>query len=299
MSIRCEYNSERPYDERFENVVAKAKELCTEEDDDAVILAYGETGSGKSNLFLWFMHLYMGEQRNINCVAMTRAGFTTALKYVKDLPQPRLLFYDEANISKRDGLAKWNKMMIDTYFSIRGKNICHLWCNPSIDYLDKEFIQERIKRVFLVIKPRTKEGKKSPFRRYYYFKIDNLINIFEKYGDLKYKTIYKVRKKYATYCGWFKAYNIDNGGDAKLIEDYKSLKDNRMDEKIDKLHEEFGEGAKEPAPVTNTVFYEKLKEMKAKGMSNAEIGHSLGVSPVTIQRKWSSYKLNQLSVTTT
>jgi hypothetical protein len=198
-------------------------------------------------------------------VAMTRGGFTQGLKDVKDAPKPRLLLYDEANLSKRDSIAKWNKMMIDTYFSIRGKNICHLWCNPSIDYLDKEFIEERIKRVFLLIKPKGK-AKARPYRVYYYFHINDILQILDKYGDLKYKTIYKVRKKYATYMGWFKKYN----GDAQLLEEYNLLKESRMDEKIDKLHETFGEVAPkaiEPAKPEGDSFRVMARKLQCAEMT--------------------------------
>ena len=212
------------YDEYLEKNIQHIKKILHKEDDDRLFLIIGETGAGKSHL-----------------------GSTIAegLKKAKDMELPRLFFADEANISKRDSQTRFNKQIIDLYFAIRGLQIFHIWCNPSLDMLDKPFIEERISGIFYVIK-----NKNTPnYRLYYYFRKSDILAIYNKYGNLKLPLMYKVRKKYAYYRGWSKQYK------GFLFNDYEKKKEYRMDEKIEEF---FSSWSKEPNLLTPREMANKL-----------------------------------------
>ena len=113
--------------------------------------------------------------------------------------------------------------MIDLYMAIRGLQMLHIWCNPSIDMVDKFFIEERLKG--LIYCP----SKEAKARVYYFFRKNDLLAIFNKYGHLKLHLLHRVRKKYAYYRGWSKAYN------GPLLEEYLAKKESRMDEKVEEF----------------------------------------------------------------
>jgi hypothetical protein len=120
--------------------------------------------------------------------------------------------------------------MIDLYFSIRGLQIFHWWSNPSINIIDKEFIEERIKGVIFIA---TKE--KTRPRMYYYFRKTDLLKIWEKFKSLNLNLLKKISKDYAYYRGWFKDYKGD------LLQPYLEKKDKRMDEKVEDFFDKYGE----------------------------------------------------------
>lgn len=256
------YDKTKSYDFGAEFLCKMAKKACFEKDNDMLTLVVGKTGSGKSNLGLWLQYIYMGDEADIKLIALTRKSFADGLKYIKSRPQPRFLMYDEANVSKRDSLASWNKEIIDLYLSIRGKNIWHLWNNPSLDYIDKQFIKERVTGVIYV------RGQNRDGRFYYYYKQKDILAILDKYDNLYLDTIDKVRDRYAFFRGWFNEYN------GPLKQKYLEMKENRMDEKIDLFAEKYGSnegyGFQESARMLK-VHYTTLRKYFDEGLSNGEI----------------------------
>lgn len=229
--IRAPYDSTRSVDILFSNFINKhAKPLIFDNDDDILVAAVGETGSGKSMLMLHGYEEYAGNKAQIDNISFNRANLADNLDRMKDLPKDeRFNGYDEANVSKRDAQTKFNKDLIDVYYTIRGKNIFHWWSNPSLEMIDKPFIRDRMTGIFLI----TTKSKNKP-RIYYYFKKEKLLQIFEKYGNLEYATLKKVKKKYALYKGWFRDYN----GHLKQL--YLDKKNPRMDEKITEFKTKYG-----------------------------------------------------------
>jgi len=221
----------RDYDRNFENVISSISTSTNENDDDFLLLAIGATGTGKSMLMLHGMELYMKDKATVKHIGLNRQSFASALKLSKSEPLPRFCGNDEANISKRDALTKYNKDLIDLYFAIRGLNIFHWWNNPSIDMLDKHFIKERIKGVIYI----TTKDRNRP-RVYYYFRKEDLLKMLEKYGNLELRTIKKIRKEYAYYKGWFKDYK------GNLLKSYLDKKGHRMNEKVDDFFLNYGQG---------------------------------------------------------
>lgn len=224
------YKSGQPYDDGFKFVIAAAKKAITEKNDDFLVMGVGFTGTGKSNQLLHGYELFAEEEATVEQIALTRKDFASSLKRAKESQTVRFVGYDEANVNKRDALTKWNKQVLDLYWSIRGLRIFHWWCNPSLDFIDKPFIEERIKGVFFVF---TKDVKRP--RLYYYFRKKDILALYEKTGDLKLKTLKKHGKKYAYYRGWFRPYT------GRLLQEYLAKKESRMEEKIEEFFNDYGD----------------------------------------------------------
>lgn len=222
--IIAPYDRQKDYDDFFPLVIKEIRDKTTnpKKNDDVLIVFFGVTGSGKSMLMLHGYEEYSFNNVHLNNIALTKEDFANSLKSAKDSPKPRFCGYDEANINKRDSMTKFNKDVIDLYSSIRGLNIFHSWCNPSIDYLDSQTINEMIDGAFFVA---TKSTNKP--RVYYYFRKEELENILHKYGSLKIPLIQKIAYKEAYYCGCFKDYH------GTLRKEYDSKKSNRMNDKIE------------------------------------------------------------------
>lgn len=249
--IVAKYRKGELTDEYFPRVVALAKKKTMENDDDFLTLCCGDTGTGKSMLMLHGQVMYLEDKADVRFVGFEKESFAAALKSAKDNGYPKMCCNDEANISKRDSLSKYNKHLIDLYLAIRGLNIWHWWNNPILDMLDKYFIKERINGVILI----TTKDKDKP-RLYYYFRKKEILKIFDKYGNLDLKTLKKVRKEYAYYRGWFKDFP-----DCSLKKEYMEKKQARMDYKVEEFFKAYGADEK----MKSSEFAEKL------GMSHATV----------------------------
>lgn len=207
-------------DEVLNKVVASYDKKINEKDDDGLLIIAGTTGTGKSNLMLHIEEKYLKEKSSINYIAFTRNDLADIQYEIQQLPKPRFLAYDEANVSKRDSLSKWNKDLIDLYLANRGKNIFNVWCNPTVDYLDKVFIKDRVSGVIIVV---TKSIDRP--RIYYYFTKKRLLELLTKFGNLELEMLKKNAHRYALYCGWFKEYK------GVLLKEYLAKKNARMEDK--------------------------------------------------------------------
>jgi len=220
--------TKEPYDNGLKMMLDNIKQHIETLNDDKQLLITGDPGSGKSSLGLQIQDYYQGELASIRFWGFTRGSYAEALYQAAHAPKPRFCCFDEANVSKRDSLSQFNKDLITLFMSVRGANIFHIWNNPSVDILDKQFIRERIHAIILV---RGKWNDRP--RHYYYFKVENILKILEKYKKIDIKVLGKVRKKYAAYRGWFRNYN------GKLLPEYMKHKENRIMEVIDQFREKY------------------------------------------------------------
>jgi len=227
-STRDWKKSDKPTDEYLELLAKKLQERQNR-DDDALILAVGDTGTGKSVLSLHLGKLVAGDDFTIECISLDKETFANTLSYVKVLEGRRCALNDEANLSKRDALSKYSKDTINLYYSIRGLNIVHLWCNPSLDMIDKAFVKERIEGVLFI----TTKSIDTP-RIYYYIPKNSILQILDKYKNLELKTLKKVRKKYSAYRGWFRDYT------GELMQEYKEKKRRRMSNVVEEYFTKYG-----------------------------------------------------------
>ena len=160
------YRNDKPYDAYLEKTFTALRNHIVEKDDDFLCLTIGGTGTGKSMLNFHILEIVMPpEQLTINQVALSRDEFAESFERVTKGSKPRVLVYDEANVSKRDSMTQWNKDLIDLYLTCRGLNTLHLWCNPTLKLIDVAFIEDRIRAVILT---RGKEKNKPRF--YYWFR---------------------------------------------------------------------------------------------------------------------------------
>ena len=227
--ITIPYDSTRKYDVGLSKVISSVNHVLNNKDDDFLIICIGDTGTGKTTLMFHAYEEFTGKDHvTVEQIALTRQDFAQALKYATEHKQYRFVGYDEANISKRDALSKWNKAVIDLYYSIRGLRMFHWWNNPSLDMIDKPFIEERVKGVIYIF---TKDVKRP--RLYLYFTKNGILDLLEKHGNLKHRTIKKYGEQFAWYRGWFKAY------EGVLLSSYKIKKQERMEEKVDSFYREY------------------------------------------------------------
>jgi hypothetical protein len=229
--IVAPYETKRKnYDKVLEHTIDLIKSTMVDGEDDFLTLVCGTTGTGKSNLMLWIMEQYLGESASVEYLGLDRNDFANALQKTKNKVLPRFCANDEANISRRDHSTQYNKDLIDLYSSIRGLQIFHCWCNPSINMLDKPFIEERIKGVIFI----ANKEKIRP-RIYYYFRKQDLLRIWEKYESLNLDLLKRIGKKYAFFRGWFRPYK------GRLLKAYLAKKDSRMDDKVELFAEKYGD----------------------------------------------------------
>lgn len=228
--FKAPYDRKRNFDIVYEKIIKGIGKTLIEKDDDYVMLYAGSTGTGKSNLMLWGYELFDPDGCEHSYIGLDRQTHAIALKNAAEKEQPRFCADDEANISRRDAMTKYNRQRIDLYLAIRGLNIFHAWCNPTVEMLDKPFIEERIKGMVYVL---TKDIDRP--RIYYYFTKKGLLKMLEECGNLKQKTIKDNGEKYAYYKGWFRKYEGD------LLTPYLEKKEERMSTKVTDFFETYGE----------------------------------------------------------
>ena len=224
------YDKNRKYDQGLTFIINAIKKRIPETEDDFLLLNCGARGTGKSMLTLHIEDEYLQDKSSVDFIGLTHSDFAIALKKAKDSPLPRFCSNDEANISKRDTQNTYQKDILDLYYSIRGEQIFHIWNNPSLDIIDRKIIDDIIKGVICIV-----SKEKNRPRKYYYFRKEDVLRIWDKYESLSIRILKKVASQYAFFQGWFKNY------DGKLLEAYRAKKQTRMDSKIDLFHEKYAE----------------------------------------------------------
>jgi len=227
--IIAPYQSGASFDPFFPKVIKNIETAISDKDDDWLTICVGLPGTGKTHLMLHGYTIFAGEKADIDQVSLNRLDFATSMKSAKDSKTKRFVGYDEANVSKREALTKWNRELIDLYLAIRGLHIFHWWNNPSLEMLDKPFIEERVKGVIFIF---TKDVNRP--RLYYYFRKDDILDLLEKHENLKLRTLKKHAKQYAYYRGWFKPYA------GPLLPAYLAKKESRMEQKVDDFFSAYG-----------------------------------------------------------
>jgi hypothetical protein len=243
---------EGKFDPGLKFVIKTIKDAITGKEDDFLLLNFGFRGTGKSTITLHIEDEYLGEEADVKYIGLNPADFANALKFATDKPLPRFCSNDEANVNKRNSQRTYNKDLLDLYYSIRGKQIFHVWNNPSMDVIDKPFIEDIIKGAIFCVSKETKRP-----RLYYYFRKEDLLRIWEKYEHLSVRLMKRVKEEYAYYRGWFKDY------DGNLLGPYKAKKEGRMDEKVNSFHEKYGE--------SNTEYLKPIKLCNEIGVSRPTI----------------------------
>lgn len=220
------------FDVYLRAVLARLKKKVYENDDDALILITGQVGSGKSTMAHHIHTAWTLGEPDINNVAFDRRHLANVLVETmkRENKHARVCHYDEANITKREAMTRFNRKIIDVFEVIRAKNGLHLWCNPSAEYLDKKFIDERVKCLIYTFR--------NPRGKYMLIPRKALLKLLSKHKNLKQNTLEKYGNQMAGIKkekGWFKDYPKNN-----FLKEYLNKKDSRQDYKLDEFKEEFG-----------------------------------------------------------
>ena len=223
------YVKGRNFDPYLSYIIKGLKEKIKKKNDDFLLFCTGTTGTGKSSLMMHAYEEYDPEGSNIKFIGLNRKDHSEALFLAKEKPGIRFCSYDEAMVSKRDHMQKYNKDLLQLYFQIRGINIFHWWNNPSVDILDKPFIEERLKGLIFIF---TKNNNVP--RLYYYFTKKALLQIWLKEKKLSHNVLHK-NAPLAMFRGWFKPYK------GKLWEPYCIKKDSKMVVSIDEFYQKYGQ----------------------------------------------------------
>jgi len=226
--IRVKYEPISPTDCFLPRLINSIREERMNSNDDFTLFVCGPRGSGKSMLGLFMSEMYMGDKASVDYIGLNPVDFAKALKKASDSPKPRMCNNDEANLSKRDSGRTYNKDILDMYYSIRGKNIFHIWNNPSLDIIDKKFVEDIVNGIIFIF---TKD-KKRP-RLYYYFTKKAVLDIMANEDSLSLRMLKQNAESKAMYRGWFRDYN------GILREPYMKKKESRMEEKIDSFYDKY------------------------------------------------------------
>lgn len=201
--------------------------------DDCLILNIGLTGSGKSTLSA-LQYKIVADLRQIEMdpekIVITTFDFSERIAGLTSIDgAQRLIIYDEADASKREGMTRWNRDMIKLYSKIRGLNCVHIWNHPSLEFIDKPFIQERVNGVFFVY-----EKHKDKPRHYYFFTRKRMIDLLGKHKKLHLAVLQKYGPDFALYRGCFSRY------DGPIMGRYVSIKAEGMTDAIQSFAASYG-----------------------------------------------------------
>jgi ABC-type dipeptide/oligopeptide/nickel transport system ATPase component len=247
----------RKLDPLTENLVKDIKKTIADKNDDYMLFITGTTGSGKSMLSLHIYEVFAGDEVSIGAIGLNRNSHAKALDFASKQPRDcRFCIYDEANISRRSHAENYNKKLLNLYFQIRGLNIFHIWSNPSVNILEKPFIEERLKGLIYI------HSKREP-RVFSFFTKKALVDIMNKNkGKITHQVLAKNKDK-ALYKGWFFDYN------GRLRQQYDSEKDNKMRQAIFEFSSEFSE---------------EEEDFKANHYSKQQLANKLKVAYSTVTK---------------
>lgn len=225
--------------------------------DDYFLMCVGPTGTGKSSLMLHFYEQFDPEECNIKFIGLNRYAHAEALKNAKDKKGLRFCANDEADVSRRDHMTKYNKKLLTLMWQIRGLNIFHWWNNPSGDMLDKPLVEERLKGLIYI----DDKSEDRP-RIYYYFAKKALLEIWDKEKSLKHSVL-KNYKNLAFYKGAFSKYT------GKLLEPYLLEKNKKMGVAIEEFAQFMGDERAKVQP--EEITQEEPEEIKQQEQQKKEI----------------------------
>jgi energy-coupling factor transporter ATP-binding protein EcfA2 len=231
----------KPYDDDFKILISSILKKISK-DDDYLLMCVGDTGCGKSVLTLHAYEIVDPDNCSINNISFCPEDHASAMQALMSKEGIRFIANDEANIQKRNSTTKYNKDLIDLYFSIRGLNFFHWWNNPSLDIIDKVFIKEKINGVIYIFNKETKYP-----RGYVFFSKEAMLKIIDKYKTITLDILKKNKGKYATYQGWFRDYK------GKLREPYSKKKKERMENKVNDFFTKYGGDLLKPNDVAKEL----------------------------------------------
>jgi hypothetical protein len=208
---------------------------------------------------------------------LNRPDYAIAMQAASTKKGLRFVCWDEADVNKRDALSAFNKDTLSMNWAVRGLSIWQTWNNPSAEWLDRPFVEEKISSVIFVID----KWKDKP-RRYLFFTRKGILKLLSEKGNLKYETIKKYGKEYALYMGWFKEYK------GVLWNDYMKKKSERMTNKVDEFYQKYGKGKN----ITASKAAEAIGARKATVLEAAELALEEGLLPADARLPGGKWQLD-------
>lgn len=218
----------RKYDAAFESLMKGVRKRQSKGDDYLLFIS-GDTGSGKSTLATHALEIVYGPDFDIDQMALSTEEFARALKTAKETDK-KYIVYDEAFVNRRRWNSDTNNSLIELYFKIRAMSIFHIWCNPSVEIIDKVFTKERIKALIYVYPSAPNVWPK----RYAFIPKDNIIQIITEHKSLEQAVLHKYAHRYARYIGYFAQMS------APIWAKYCKKKDSAVDFAADEFISKFG-----------------------------------------------------------
>lgn len=232
------YQWGQPYDDNLKELVVTGKHFI-DKGDDFRLLIVGDTGTGKSNLALWIMDMFLGDKADIKYFGLNERQFAQAIKYAKEVRRAGeryvLTAFDEANVLGTETMTPFNRALLKLYGEIRGLGLFHVWCTSLPGQLQSGFIDDCIDAIIFIY------TKTDDFPRlYYFFDRAAIDKLRREEGGGRFKarlTLDLLRDKakyYATYKGCFRPY------DGALLNDYLERKSSKIDDRVDNFYETYG-----------------------------------------------------------
>ena len=256
----CPYFEKEPEaitDPAFRYFMPALQRLVVENDAAATIFCSGPVGSGKSNLMLAAMD-YIIDEPDMGMIGTTDDSFAKAYDSVRDTPGS-FLAHDEANYSSRRSTSSRNEDTTALFMAVRGQNLITWMNNPSIQFIDKKFVEEGLINFFIFIN--------KPKKNYLLFSRDSMFSFLKIYGDLKFHTLLEHGEKHADYMGCFGKVRQD------LWKLYEEVKRERMRDIGDEYVEKYKK--KNGSPAGDKEGYVSLKDAaKSIGVHHFKLMHA-------------------------
>lgn len=245
--LKAKYDWVSNIDEQAKWYINQQKEQMLAKEDDRLYLVVGETGVGKSMLTFHLLEQYE-PNLEMRFIVQERKDFAKALKTVKDEyvagKRNLYLWFDEADTDNLEQQARWNKKLFGMYMKLRKLAILHFWCFPSLKALDRRFIEEKVRGVFLCYD----KAKHRP-RNYVFFNKKAILDMVDAKIRLTIPNLKKAKKKYGFWMGYYKDYK------GALREAYDNKKVSSMSDAVDGFYDEFSgmsDAGKRKTPVYTT-----------------------------------------------
>lgn len=258
------------------------------ENSDRVTVISGYEGSGKSFLQMdlhenWVMNILKVKsvQKAFSTFCFKDVDWAKALVDNKDF-KFMMITHDEAvNILyRKEGATKVNKEINKTFKKIRGKSWYHCMLIPQVHRLDKEMVEDRVRRLLFVVK----HNGKRYVAVYTKQRLDSLISEINRMIDSTAKDV-KSRPQVmncATDPLFFCEIPEYKG---RFLEFYADMKEDNMDESVDRIMDVIASKMeKEIKKVPKDLIKEKAMRLVTLGKNQAKVAHMFDVSLRTVQR---------------
>lgn len=226
-------------------------------EDDGFFFFAGRNNTGKSTLVHHVHTLWTEGRPNPDHCAWDKETYSKVLFQALSEPavKDRVAHWDEANLSSRAAMTSFNREIMDNFWSNRSQRGLHLWCNPSIEILDKPLVKERLSGLFLV--HLGQDGRRGfAMRRYSFFTAKSLMELWAKEGSISLQVLEENADRYALWSGWFLRF-----ADGDFLMKYQERKEQRNLEKS-----------------------RLLAENHAGTLSAKEAGKMFGMNPEVVKR---------------